>query len=522
MKVSFIYKNNTFNFNIRKDVSIISLKNKASKLIQKDKSSFDLIYKDKILTENNSTLFQIAKNETNVPILISLKDENTKKSLSKNNELEFPLLSLSNQSNPINTVNEEVENNLKLKLNESEISHNSSFSSNEMNGYPIENAGYFQSSKKLKYITRNKVFQDIYNKKEENIINLLEDLKNKILEYDDVLYQNFKNKYDKDNRQLILYENIILKFKDKQIKFLQKLVNYFNKKEATFSSIGKINLEEFYHELYNYGGNGTSNTFIQNNSMKLDKKIFINNIKPVNSSAEKFPKIPNIKSKGWILHKSIKLTNDSSYDNNDDEIIEEKKDKYLVNKKLNKEKKNEINIKQISRSNTEPELNFESTSTNKKNQKEQKEEKFQTEEKAQTEEKEEKKIQEINTSLNEENSKIDKKVENQIKKPKSNKIRLSHRDKPILDQKKINVLFEISENKDENEEIISITDSSIDNVKEKKAKKKEVIERNLRERKKTMIINPINSNIGYKSKLRAKKTTLRLKKLGNTFSDFII
>jgi hypothetical protein len=253
MKVSFIYKNNTFNFNIRKDVSIISLKNKASKLIQKDKSSFDLIYKDKILTENNSTLFQIAKNETNVPILISLKDENTKKSLSKNNELEFPLLSLSNQSNPINTVNEEVENN--LKLNESEISHNSSFSSNEMNGYPIENAGYFQSSKKLKYITRNKVFQDIYNKKEENIINLLEDLKNKILEYDDVLYQNFKNKYDKDNRQLILYENIILKFKDKQIKFLQKLVNYFNKKEATFFSIGKINLEEFYHELYNYGGN---------------------------------------------------------------------------------------------------------------------------------------------------------------------------------------------------------------------------------------------------------------------------
>ena len=91
-----------------------------------------------------------------------------------------------------------------------------------------------------------------------------------------------------------------------------------------------------------------------------------------------------------------------------------------------------------------------------------------------------------------------------------------------MDQKKINVLFEISENKDENEEIISITDSSIDNVKEKKAKKKEVIERNLRERKKTMIINPINSNIGYKSKLRAKKTTLRLKKLGNTFSDFII
>ena len=33
MKVSFIYKNNTFNFNIRKDVSIISLKKRKIVLV---------------------------------------------------------------------------------------------------------------------------------------------------------------------------------------------------------------------------------------------------------------------------------------------------------------------------------------------------------------------------------------------------------------------------------------------------------------------------------------------------------
>ena len=244
MKVSFIYKTKTFNFNIKNDVSIITLKNRVSKLIQKDKSSFNLIYKDKILSENNSTLFQIAKNETNVAIIVSLKNKTNKKYVSRNNDLEFPLLSLSNQSNPIKTVNEEADNNLKLKLNDSDISNNSS--SKEFNGYSKGNVGHSQTSRKVKYITRNKVFEDIYNKKEENIINLMEDLKNKILEYDDVLYQNFKNKYDKDNRQLLLYENNILKFKDKQIKFLKKLVNYFNKSEASFFSIGKINLEEFY------------------------------------------------------------------------------------------------------------------------------------------------------------------------------------------------------------------------------------------------------------------------------------
>ena len=73
MLIYFIYKNNSFNFNIKNDVSIVSLKNLASKLIQKDKTSFDLFYNNKILSEKISSLFQLTKNETSIIIIISLK-----------------------------------------------------------------------------------------------------------------------------------------------------------------------------------------------------------------------------------------------------------------------------------------------------------------------------------------------------------------------------------------------------------------------------------------------------------------
>ena len=108
MKVFFVYKNNTFEFTIKKDVTIASLRNRVSKLIQKDESSFDLIYNNKILPENNSTLFQIAKNETNVPIIISLRDSdgNSKKSNSMDKSIKLPLLTEPIQINQIKWINQ--------------------------------------------------------------------------------------------------------------------------------------------------------------------------------------------------------------------------------------------------------------------------------------------------------------------------------------------------------------------------------------------------------------------------------
>ena len=85
-------------------------------------------------------------------------------------------------------------------------------------------------------------------------------------------------------------------------------------------------------------------------------------------------------------------------------------------------------------------------------------------------------------------------------------------------------MFYISENNHENTETYSDDESETNNIYDAKGKKKEVIERNLLERKKTMkTINiPRDSRNGYKLKFKGKKTTHRIKKLGNNFSDFII
>ena len=58
--------------------------------------------------------------------------------------------------------------------------------------------------------------------------------------------------------------------------------------------------------------------------------------------------------------------------------------------------------------------------------------------------------------------------------------------KANFDKNKINVLFDISENKNENTLTISDEESETDNVKYAKALKKEMIEQNLKDRKKTM------------------------------------
>ena len=144
MKVFFVYKNNTFEFTIKKDVTIASLRNRVSKLIQKDESSFDLIYNNKILPENNSTLFQIAKNETNVPIIISLRDSdgNSKKSNSMDKSIKLPLLTEPIQINQIKEENDETGNNLKLNLSESEIFSNST-TTKDFNQNSKDNFSYY-------------------------------------------------------------------------------------------------------------------------------------------------------------------------------------------------------------------------------------------------------------------------------------------------------------------------------------------------------------------------------------------
>ena len=518
MNVIFIYKNNTFNFDIKKDVSITYLKNLVSKTIQKDKASFDLYYNNKILSENSYTLFQVAKNETNIPIIVSLKDNNNtnKKVNSLDKKLKLPVLTQTNQNNHFKTERDVIENNINLNLNDSEIFSNSF--SKDLNQFIKGTGG---QKKRIKYTTNNKVFEDIYNKKEESIINLMNDLKNKILEYDNALYFNYKSKKDKDNNQLLLYERNVINYKDKQIQFLKKLISYFDITEASFFSVGKLNLEEFYQELFNYYNNKNKGTFIQSYSMKKENKIINNNknIKIINFSVQKLPKISNTKTIEDNLLKSDKISEDSFY-NNPIEIIEEKANKNLMNKIAKKERNKQMKLSKTVKNNINPNLKFIDNKTpNDKISRKEKEVELILENN-----KKEFKYKTINTDKPDKDERIiDHLNLNQFPSSKS----IINRDlKANFDKNKINVLFDISENKNENTLTISDEESETDNVKYAKALKKEMIEQNLKDRKKTMrtmkTLNERESKSGYKFKLKDKKTNIKLKKLGNNFSDFII
>jgi len=62
----------------------------------------------------------------------------------------------------------------------------------------------------------------------------MNELKNKILEYDDVLYGKNKNEYNDNNNNILIYEKNIINYKDKQIQFLKHLLENFEGKKNFF------------------------------------------------------------------------------------------------------------------------------------------------------------------------------------------------------------------------------------------------------------------------------------------------
>ena len=81
-----------------------------------------------------------------------------------------------------------------------------------------------KSKKTIEYISENKVFEEIYNTKEEEVVNLMKNLSQKIKEYDDILYKKFKNNSKSNNNELSSYEKCIIEFKDKQITLLPEFL----------------------------------------------------------------------------------------------------------------------------------------------------------------------------------------------------------------------------------------------------------------------------------------------------------
>ena len=269
MNVNLIYQNNSFNFDLRKEVTINYLEDLASKLISKDKSSFELLYKDSSLSEKkNSLLKDIVKTETASIKIFPKVCDYKKKSVRK-----LPKLKLSNNSNDL-----DIKNN--LLLNETEISQ--SFS--EISNKPLNNLSkyIYRSQNKIKkpeYSTENKVFEEIYNAKDNELLSLMKNLSQKIKEYDDALYKKYKTNLNRANSGLLIFEKNIINFKDKQIKFFKKLINFFDTNKDNDFTVGIKELDEFYKELDEYNNKTIINEY-QNKIEKLEKQL----ITPVNLS----------------------------------------------------------------------------------------------------------------------------------------------------------------------------------------------------------------------------------------------
>lgn len=556
MNINLIYQNNSFNFDLRKDISIKYIEDLASKLINKDKSSFELLYKDNILSENkNSLLKDIVETETNIPININTKYPNKQEPKSKKI---FPKIKLFNRKNI--GENNDLKNN--LLLNETEISP--SLSENSIKVLQNLSKYKLKNKNKIEYTTQNKVFEEIYNTKDNEIINLMKNLSQKIKEYDDVLYKRNKNNYNKsNNNELITFEKNIIDFKDKQIQYLQKLIKFFEptkKKDFSSQSIN-IDLDELYKELFPYDNkdylvqNKKNNDITDIGIDKKEKKMLspIREKDYANSNKE-LPLIVNKSiNKGNKMYFSEKRLNIDRNINNK----EEKKDKSLFfshdNNKLKLRSNNNIKEK-IFQSIDIQDDKINKTKDNNKfniNKRYLKKNSIGNTTKANTNQSE----NSISSKPQEKKNKISTILPKKLnKKENNNQNSNSTRNKKSFElfkrvntiqninynKKKVSTLFEISESylkekeseseryKDNlsesknSEDNDSNNDSKGDNFLSDNEDIKK-LKNNLNKQKKAINYSLIkNSKIGYLIKAKNRKVSQRIKKLGSNANDFLI
>ena len=361
MNINLIYHNNSFNFDLRSDISISYLEDLASKLINKDKSSFELIYKDENLSGNKKSLLKDKINpRANEPIDIYI---NIFEIQAKQKKI-FPKIKLFN--NVITKTDNYESKNNNIFLNETEISQ--SLSENSINIFQNFSKN-IKKKKKVEYTTQNKVFEEIFNLKDNELLSLLKALSQKIKEFDDILYKKSKNNNNKNNIELITYENNIINFKDKQIQFIKKLLNFFENKELSNLSSRNNDLDEFYAELNKYDNKNYLEKKQNKKNIDIIKKqllspISLNNEKNYSFSKKELPLIMNNNNKNpnkFLFNNSIKKFNNSekTYKNE-----EEKKSKILFNSENNK-----IKIKTLYDKNKKNKLYFNINYKDEKNSK---------------------------------------------------------------------------------------------------------------------------------------------------------
>ena len=371
MNINLIYQGNNYNFDLRKDINIKYIKDLASKLISKDISTFDLSYKNNLLSNYEDTTFirDLTKDDINNNISIIITNKDKASSLSNDKIKKIKVKKDSDTSKHSLSIN-----NIKKLLNSPLISPINSKKKISFNNYKQKKV----DKKSMEYITENKVFEEVYNSKENEIFYLMKTLSQKIKEYDDILYKKYKNNSKVNNNgELPIYEKYIIDFKNRQISFLKKLINYFEVNEKDFLS-GIIYLTDFYKELKQYnnqknvfiynntdynktnGINTKSNNILNNNLNNLQKakskiKIGESNFIRNHIVDKKLPLLSNnkIKNRQYFLSLDNNNTIHSDEDKENDNNLKEEKKKFkdikynsdnkkLKNKTIIKEQKSEV------------------------------------------------------------------------------------------------------------------------------------------------------------------------------------
>ena len=180
MNISLVYQGNNFNFDLRKDVNIKYIQDLASKLISKDSSNLDLLYKNNYLSDypNTTLIKDLIKDDGNVSIIITQKDKNNE--LSSDNQSKLKKKDLDQSKNSFNS---------KKILNLTSASPIQSQKRNQSVNQQLTNNIFHK--KINEYISKNKVFEEVYNLKENEILSLMTNLSQRIKEYDDILYNLF-------------------------------------------------------------------------------------------------------------------------------------------------------------------------------------------------------------------------------------------------------------------------------------------------------------------------------------------
>ena len=328
MNINLIYLGNNYNFDLRRDANIKYIQGLASKLISKDSSTFHLLYKKNCLSDYDDTTLikDLTKDDNNISITITQKNKISLLSNDNIRKLKVKDLNLDQSKNSITS------NNTKIMLNSPLVSPVNLNNKNlSLNKNILQKKG---NKNEIEYISENKVFEEVYNLKENELLSLMKKLSQKIKEYDDILYKQFKNN-SKINNELSLYEKAIIDFKDKQIKFMKKLLNFFSNEKDFIA--GLLSLTEFYKELkqysnpksivlYNntdYNKNKLINNINTKNLSKTDSKIKLNvsNNLYITKQDKKLPLLPNAKVKSnkyFLSNNNNTISSVDSNENNSD------------------------------------------------------------------------------------------------------------------------------------------------------------------------------------------------------------